>query len=83
MPSAQVVSAIQQAPDQGHKGFVLDRSRHTKEALSTRPLSLDLLNRLLEEADKSIEEQTQIEAADAESFERFRQDYMSPRHLVV
>ncbi|HET8871511.1 MAG TPA: glutamate--cysteine ligase [Aquabacterium sp.] len=83
MPSAQVVSAIQQAPDQGHKGFVLDRSRHAKEALSTRPLSLDLLNRLLEEADKSIEEQTQIEAADAESFERFRQDYMSPRHLVV
>jgi len=67
----------------GHLGFALDRSAQIREALVTTGLPAERLARFTQQAQASLHEQAAIEAADTLPFEAFRQDYMSPRHLVV
>ena len=83
LPSARVVAALQQDPAKGHVGFALARSAQTRDTLLTPDLTGEVRAQLERQAQDSIAEQAAIEAADTLSFEAFRQDYMSPRHLVV
>jgi glutamate--cysteine ligase len=94
LPSARVVAAMQQGPQgtepgsepgsvPGHLGFALDRSAQIRGALVTTGLPAERLARFTQQAQASLHEQAAIEAADTLPFEAFRQDYMSPRHLVV
>lgn len=83
LPSAAVIAAMAQDPAGGHAGFGLARSILARDALLELewPTSMDTL--FAQQAAASIEEQAGIESADTLSFEAFRQDYMSPEHLVV
>ncbi|HET6786856.1 MAG TPA: glutamate--cysteine ligase, partial [Aquabacterium sp.] len=83
LPSARVVAAMQQDPAQGHVGFAQARSAQTREAIMALALPADVQARLAQQAQDSLAEQAAMEAADTRSFEDFRQDYMSARHLVV
>jgi glutamate--cysteine ligase len=81
LPSARVVSALQQAPEAGHCGFVQAQSAQARDMLLASDLPAYAQARLAHQAQTSIEEQARIEAADTMPFEQFRQAYMSPQHL--
>ncbi|HEX5356420.1 MAG TPA: glutamate--cysteine ligase [Aquabacterium sp.] len=83
LPSARVVTALQGAPGDGHAGFTNARSAQIRETLMATALPAETLARFKEQAQASLTEQATIEAADKQSFEDFRKDYMSERHLVV
>ncbi len=82
LPSAQVVSAMLASPAEGHLGFARSRSALNRTALAAA-LPAEALARFTQQAQASVAAQADIEAADTRSFEDFRQDYMSPQHLVV
>jgi glutamate--cysteine ligase len=82
LPSAKVVAAMRQAAS-GHASFGLLQSARTREALLASELPAEAQSQLEQQARESIREQAVVEAADTLSFEAFRQDYMSARHLVV
>ncbi len=84
LPSGRVVAAMTQDPAAcGHAGFVLKWSKLAREALRQLDLPDEAWQAFTAEAAASLAEQAEIEAADALSFEAFRQDYLSPAHLVV
>ncbi len=83
LPSAQVVAALQQTPGLGHLGFARLRSELNQRELTATELSPEALAAFRQQALASLEDQVQMEAADAMGFEAFRQDYMSPEHLMV
>ena len=83
LPSAAVVAAMQQDPAGGHVGFALARSANARDALLALDLPENARAAFERQAADSIQEQAAIEAADTLPFEAFRQDYMSPSHLVV
>ena len=83
LPSARVVTAMQQDAFGGHIGFASAQSAHVRDTLMALDLPGEVLARFAQQAQDSVEAQAQIEAADTLSFEAFRQDYMSAQHLVV
>lgn len=83
LPSAKVVQALEHSATRGHMAFTLERSRQTRAALMAEPLPESVHASLSQQARESIKAQAHIEAADATSFEAFRLDYMSPKHLIV
>ncbi|MES2091216.1 MAG: glutamate--cysteine ligase [Pseudomonadota bacterium] len=83
LPSARVVAAMQLDPERGHVGFAQARSAQIRETLMAADLPAEVLARFEKQAQDSIQEQANIEAADTLPFEAFRQDYMSAQHLVV
>ena len=83
LPSAAVIAAMAQDPASGHAGFGLARSAEARNTLLALELPSSMETMFAQQAAASIEEQAGIEAADTLSFEAFRQDYMSPEHLVV
>ncbi|HET8693332.1 MAG TPA: glutamate--cysteine ligase, partial [Aquabacterium sp.] len=83
MPSAQVLQAMQPFKQRGHTGFTLARSEQNRTAMMAQDWPASAHQRFVQEARVSMQEQIQIESADTRSFEAFRQDYLSPQHLVV
>ncbi|MGE5450493.1 MAG: glutamate--cysteine ligase [Acidobacteriota bacterium] len=83
LPSARVVAALEQAPHDAHVRFGLAQSSQSRAAVMARPWPAQVQARFEHEAQASLLERAQIEAADTLPFEAFRQDYMSAHHLVV
>lgn len=83
LPSALVVAAMAEDPQGGHAAFVLARSAMARASLRAQDLPDEARALFERQALQSIDEQASIEAADTLGFEAFRQDYMSPSHLVV
>jgi glutamate--cysteine ligase len=83
LPSARVVAAMQQDPQGGHAGFTLARSAQARESLLERAWPDEQAASFARQAQASVQEQADIEAADTLPFEAFREAYMSASHLVV
>jgi glutamate--cysteine ligase len=83
LPSARVVAAMEAAPDRGHLGFASAQSDVNGKSLKATDPSPAAMALFEQQAADSIQAQADMEAADTLSFEAFRQDYMSARHLVV
>jgi glutamate--cysteine ligase len=84
LPSAKVVAALTQGPaGLGHAGFCQAWSARSRQALLGLDLPEEAGRAFAAQAEASLREQAEIEQADALPFEAFRQDYMSPSHLVV
>src|SRR5690606_30353283 len=84
LPSARAAAARTQDPAAcGPAGFVLKWSTLAREALRRLDLPDEASQAFTAEGAASLAEQAAIEAADASSFEAFRQGYLSPAHLVV
>ena len=83
LPSARVLDAMRREHDGSYTGFVKACSERSKQVLTQRPLSNDMQMRLAALATDSAEEQLRIESAETVPFEAFRQQYLSPRRLMV
>jgi glutamate--cysteine ligase len=82
LPSARVLAAIGDDEDASHVAFVRDRSAAVRAALLAQPLPAAELAHQQALALDSLQEQARIEAVDTLDFESFRQDYLSPAHLM-
>jgi len=69
-PSAKVLHAMREGNTSFHN-CMLQVSQNHHETLATGPLDPELLQRYLDEAQASLEEQRQLEASDSESFEQY------------
>ncbi len=83
LPSARVVAAMQGAGTPGHLRFGQAQSALNQSSLLATELPADLQARFTQQAQEALQAQAEIEAADTQPFEAFRQDYMSAQHLVV
>jgi len=83
LPSARVLAAMRGEHAGSHIAFVDACSQHTRRVLMQRPLPDDVHENLSRLARESMQEQQRIEAADTVPFEVFRQQYLSPRGLVI
>ncbi|HMW24558.1 MAG TPA: glutamate--cysteine ligase, partial [Burkholderiaceae bacterium] len=81
LPSARVLEALRSDFGGSYSGFVLNQSSAIHAELLRRPLSEAQLAAFQAEAKASIEAQRAIEAADAGSFEVWRQAYLAPSTL--
>ena len=83
LPSARVLEAMAAAHDNSFVRFVSAQSLQTQQALLSLPWSPEQQAQFEAMAQASLQEQTNIEAADTQSFEAFRQNYVSPARLGV
>ncbi|MEY2890334.1 MAG: glutamate--cysteine ligase [Pseudomonadota bacterium] len=81
LPSARVLQAMQ-AEHAGEFGpFIRAQSERTRDALLALPVSHAEQQRWATMAADSLAQQAAIEAAETQSFEDFRRDYVSPLRL--
>lgn len=83
LPSAHVVSEMQQRYDGSYFQFTLAQSLRHRSALQSEPLSRDLEGLFACMAHESIQKQREIEARDSVPFERYRREYLSRERLEV
>jgi len=82
LPSARVLSAIQDSEDRAYTAFVRQRAAQARAALLALPWSAEQQALFEREAQASHDKQHAIEAADTVPFETFRQDYVSAKRLM-
>jgi len=83
VPSARVLREMREKYNDIYTQFVMMQSLRHREALRRRPMPEGLEAQFAQAAKASLEEQRQIEAADAVDFETFRVGYLAPGQLVV
>ena len=83
VPSARVLSEIQQSHGGSYARFALARSLEHARTLRNEPLSSEVEARFVRLAEESVRKQKEIEAADKVDFETYRQRYLSPESLRV
>jgi glutamate--cysteine ligase len=81
VPSARVLKEIQERYDSSYTRFVLAQSQRHAAYIKGLPLPADVGNRFVRLARESLEDQSQIEAADTMPFEIYRQQYLAPARL--
>jgi len=82
-PSARVLAAARSDFGGSFCDFVLAQSEQTKGALRALPFPAEVEAEFRAEALASLQAQRRIEAADTQSFEDYRVDYLSPARLTV
>ena len=80
-PSARILQAMAQQPENGFVGFAAECSARARAALLALPWSPENQAQFEAMAAASWEAQKAIEAADTQSFEDWRLEYMSAQHL--
>ncbi len=83
LPSARVLSEMQARYGGSYFHFALAHSLRHRSALQSEPLPADVEARFARTAEKSIEEQREIEAGDKVPFEKYRQQYLSHELLTA
>ncbi|HLQ01892.1 MAG TPA: glutamate--cysteine ligase [Burkholderiales bacterium] len=83
VPSARVLSEIQQSHGGSYARFALARSLEHARTLRNEPLSSEVEARFVRLAEESVRKQKEIEAADKIPFETYRQKYLSHESLRV
>jgi len=81
LPSARVLSEMQQSYGSSYAGFALARSLEHAKTLRSEPLSAEVDARFARMAKDSIKKQREIEASDKIPFETYRQRYLSHESL--
>ena len=81
LPSARVLQAIRQEHDDDFIGFGLAQSRRARAAVMARSYPPELKAEYDALAVRSMRQQAEIEAADTQSFETYRQHYVAPDRL--
>ena len=82
LPSARVLRAVTEQFDGSFVAFAKAQSLATRQAMLDLPVPPALQARFEQMATASWEAQRRIEAADSVPFDRYLQEYLSPRHLV-
>jgi glutamate--cysteine ligase len=82
-PSARALKVMQADFDGSFAGFVLAQSVQTRTRLMALPFPDELAERFRAQAQASVAAQKALEAADTQSFEAFRRDYLSPERLML
>ena len=82
-PSARVLAAMKKDHDNSFLSFGLFQSAQTQARLMALPWSLQQPARFTALSQKSLHDQRAIELADHQSFEDFRQDYVSAARLSL
>jgi glutamate--cysteine ligase len=83
LPSARMLTEMQQRYDGSYFRFALEYSLRHRNALQREPLPGDLEARFAHMADDSLAKQRMIEAEDKLTFEKYREQYLSPESLRV
>jgi len=83
LPSARILSEMQQSYGSSYAHFALARSLEHRSALQSEPLPPEAEARFARAAEESIRKQQEIEAADRVDFETYRQQYLSHESLRV
>jgi glutamate--cysteine ligase len=83
LPSARVLSEMQQSYGSSYGRFALARSLEHAKTLRSEPLPAEVEARFARLAKESIAKQREIEAADKVPFETYRQNYLSSESLRV
>jgi len=83
VPSARVLSEIQQSHANSYARFGLERSLEHARTLRNEPFSSEVEARFARLAEESIKKQKEIEATDKTPFETYRQKYLSRESLEV
>jgi glutamate--cysteine ligase len=81
LPSARVLSEMQQHYEGSYFHFALAYSLRHRGALQAEPFPASVETRFAGMAEESIEKQRKIEAADKVPFEKYRQQYLSHESL--
>ena len=81
VPSARVLSEVQQSHGGSYARFALARSLEHARILRNEPLSSEVEARFVRLAEESIKKQQEIESADRIPFETYRQKYLSRESL--
>lgn len=81
LPSARVLATMRADFDSSYVPFVRAQSQAIRAALLALPWSAEQQQRFVAMAEKSLDEQQRIEAADTMPFEIYRQEYLSPKRL--
>ncbi|MGA7179795.1 MAG: glutamate--cysteine ligase [Thiobacillaceae bacterium] len=82
-PSAQVLASMASDFDNSYIQFALTQSEKAKAALLKIPMPIERETYFWQLAQKSIEEQKRIEAADTEPFESYLERYLSTPSLML
>ena len=83
LPSARVLAAVQNTHNGSFVGFVRAQSQSIQQTMLNTPLPMAVQAHFEQLAQKSWNEQRQIEAADDVPFDQYLQAYLSPERLVV
>ena len=83
LPSARVLREVQENFKGSFVSFVRAQSVLTKQKMLDLPLSEERVTQFEALAQKSLEDQAAIEAADTMPFDVYLKEYLSPRRLVV
>jgi glutamate--cysteine ligase len=83
LPSARMLDEIRRRHDGSYVRFALERSLQHRGALRDAPLATDLEAGFARLAQESLQQQREVEAADTETFEDFRQRYLARETLGV
>jgi glutamate--cysteine ligase len=81
LPSARVLSEMQQRYEGSYFRFALAYSLRHRGALQGEPFPASVETRFARMAEESVEKQRKIEAADKVPFEKYRQQYLSHESL--
>ena len=81
LPSARMLSEMQQRYEGSYFRFALAYSLRHRSALQAEPFPASAETRFARMAEESIEKQRTIEAADKVPFEQYRQQYLSQESL--
>ena len=82
LPSARVLQAVTERFDGSFVAFVKAQSALTKQAMLDAPLAVETREHFDTLARISFDAQRKIEASDSLPFDRYLQEYLSPRHLT-
>jgi glutamate--cysteine ligase len=83
LPSARVLTSVQQDHDGSFVSFVRARSIATRQAMLDSALPEHVLQQLQAHSLESIAAQKAVEAADSMPFDHYLREYLSPHRLVV
>ena len=83
LPSARALQAMQRLHAGEHAAFGLAASDRVREALLAQPLTPAEREAAVLRANRSLQEQAEIEARDRLTFEAYRQQFLDPARLVV
>ncbi|MBI2770181.1 MAG: glutamate--cysteine ligase [Burkholderiales bacterium] len=81
LPSARVLAAMARDHENSFTGFARAQSQQTKDKLLGLPYGTALNKKLEAMAQRSVQDQKDIEAADTMPFEIYRQQYVSAERL--
>jgi glutamate--cysteine ligase len=81
LPSARVLASMKNDFGNSFGRFIGAQSENTKAALLALPFGDEEQKNLTDMAQRSVQEQGEIEAADTLPFETYRQQYLSPQRL--